>query len=128
EIGVPDGPRENIWEFPLENKSPAKKYAKYTLRGTTSNTYKERLDKWFRRLCRAFEGEWCIPHEFPKVLEGEVEFKVYQHFSLGSFHMRSKEKYPWCKFPFAFTARYFKDSVNKFHDAHQLQFDIGKVD
>ncbi|KAH9310658.1 hypothetical protein KI387_025693, partial [Taxus chinensis] len=60
-----------------------------------SNTYKERLEKWFRRLHRAFEGEWHIPHKLPKVLDGEFEFAVYQHFSLRNFHMKSSEKTPW---------------------------------
>ncbi|KAH9323476.1 hypothetical protein KI387_018115, partial [Taxus chinensis] len=42
EIGVPDGPKEKIWEYPMENKSPAERFSKYLCKGAMIDEVKQR--------------------------------------------------------------------------------------
>ncbi|KAH9294726.1 hypothetical protein KI387_038314, partial [Taxus chinensis] len=60
-IGVPDGPKEKIWEYPIEHKLPAEIFNKYLYDGSMSRPFKQRVEMWYDILCALFEEEWCIP-------------------------------------------------------------------
>ncbi|KAH9312232.1 hypothetical protein KI387_027267, partial [Taxus chinensis] len=68
EIGVPDGPKENIWEYPMNQKSPVERFSKYLCKWLMMEKVKERIEMWYDRLHVAFGEEWRIPKDFPSVL------------------------------------------------------------
>lgn len=68
EIGVPDGPKEKVWEYPIENKSPVERFSKYLCKGAMMDDVKQRAEKWYDRLRMTFGEEWCIPKDLPTVV------------------------------------------------------------
>lgn len=116
EIGVPDGPKEKLWEYPMENKSLAKRFSKYLCKGAMTDDIKQKVEKWYDRLRTAFREEWHIPKDLLAVVGKQVQFVIYQHFCIAHFPMKDGVWSPWCKFPYAFTIRYFRAFVHIFID------------
>lgn len=128
DIGVPDGPKEKVWEYPVEHKSPIEFFKKYLCEGSMTQQVKKWVEKWYDRLCVDFEEEWRIPKDFPSVVGNPVQFTIYQHFCIALFAMKDGAWIPWYKFPYAFIVRYFQTSIYRFTDVWQLTFNTDKVD